>query len=148
MVFVEKQLNSFMTPFNVWREDVRDVSPNIKKLSRFFYKDLNEFEKHLAELAHTSDKWLQFLKDTQKELKEISQRHWKHGDQNIHDIESLFIAPDGEIISLTLIIWALKYVIEEAESSKKSQKPKQQPASGMWHPSGWFDDDDDDGFRV
>lgn len=137
-----------MTPFKVWREDTRNVSPNIIKLSRFFYKDLNEFEKHLAELAYSSDKWLQFLKTTHDELQTIPTK------KQASDVERLFIAPDGEIISLNKIIWALEYVIGLVGKKNKptgagilavgptERGHRDDPYDAPYE--DWDDDDDDD----
>ncbi len=104
-----------MTPFKVWRENTYSVSPNIIKLSRFFHKDLNQFEKHLLELAESSDRWLQFFKDTRDILKKAKSLPFHEQDY----IERLFVAEDGEIMPIYRIVYSLDYVIEATKQSKK-----------------------------
>lgn len=106
-----------MTPFKVWRESTSGISTNIIKLSRFFYKDLNEFDKHLSELAHSSDVWLKFLKNTRNELKAIKTAHPIFGLKS--EVERLFTTPEGEIIPIFKLLYALDYAIGGAEYSKK-----------------------------
>ena len=121
-----------MTPFKVWRENTENISQNIVKLSRFFSKDTIEFEKHLKDLAHSSDKWLQFLKDTQKELKVIK-KYWgttafaSVAKAHIDEIESLFTAEDGEITPLYMLIDILKWVIHDAEHTAVKWSQKKTP---------------------